>query len=350
MSKSCLPGLVASWLLVSCSGNPTSAPDSPPEYEPRPGAAPSATEATAASAPVTATAAPAAAPSAPVHTGELCYDDRCTVLAVTDAWMAKLELFKDKPEFELELLGATDESLKSLSKVPWLKNLRLTVCNVTDISAVAELKGLRKLDATGCMGITDVKPLSGLTELVEVSLQRTAVKDIAPLANLAKLEALDLGATKIDLAQLKSFKRLKRLSLVGIDAKDWSPLAGLAELEDVSLASTNIKDLQMLAKATKMKRLYASYSQKLADISAVANMSELQHLEIKSTPAKSLAPLAKLAKLERVALVGTNITDLSPLKASVKSKTLKSLLVSKPAENAAEAIKKELPDLELEIQ
>jgi hypothetical protein len=63
---------------------------------------------------------------------------------------------------------------------------------------------------------------------------------------------------------------------------------------------------------------------------------------------KSLAPAAAL-KLQIVKVDGTKITDLSPLAASVKAKSLSSLSVSKSVGKAAEAFKKDLPNLYVSV-
>lgn len=350
MPKSRLLALVATSFLVSCSSQPTSAPQSPPEYETRPTAAPAATEAAAASG----EAAPPP-PSKPADDkagadAEECTDFRCTVPEVTDAVKAKIEAFKDNPDFELRIDKPTADGLKSLSKVPWVKNLSLRGDKITDITPVAQLKGLKKFDAYGCGGITDAKALGGLTELTYVSLYMTKVADIAPLTKLTKLEELDLYATQVtDLSPLKSFKKLKKINLYMVKAKDWAPLAELTELESIWLQFSDIKDLRMLAKATKMKSLLLSWCENLTDISAVANMPDLETIELKDAPLKSLAPLSKLTKLTTVEISGTTITDLSPLKASVKSKTLRWLTVPKAAGKAAEGFKKDVPELSLTV-
>lgn len=355
MSKSPLVALLLASLTIACS-TPAPPVQSPPEYETKPSAAPSpapsATEAAASSASPAESPSSSAAPTAgkPGAEPEECSEYRCTVPVVTDAVKKKIEAFKDSPDFELSISDATNESLKSVTKVPWVKQLTLRGDKVTDLTPVAQLKGLKKLDAYGCSGITDVKPLSGLSELVDISLYMTKVADIAPLSKLTKLESLDLYATEVtDLAPLKNLRKLKRLNLYMVKAKDWAPVADLTELEDIWLQFSNIKDLKILAKASKMKSLRVNWCAELADISAVANMPDLESIDLQDTAITTIAPMAKLKKLHSVDIGGTKVTDLSPLKASVTSKTLRTLEVPKGAEKAAQAFKKDLPELNLMV-
>ncbi len=337
-------------IAAACGGSePSTRPASPPEYERPSKPAPAATDAPASSASAASapTSAPSASADAPVK--EECTEYECVASSVTDAVKVKMEAQKDNPRFKLVLKETTNDDLKSLAKVPWLKNLEIRSDKVTDITPVAQLKSLVRFNAWSCGGITDIKPLAAHVELVEVNLFMTKVADITPLAKMTKIEELNLYATAVtDISTLKNLKKLKNLNLYMVKAQDWSPLAELTELEDIWLHFADIKDLKMLAKATKMRSLGLSWCEELADISAVKNRPDLQVLELTDTAVKSLAPAAGL-KLQIVKLDGTKITDLSPLGASVKAKSLNSLSVSKSAGKAAEAFKKDLPNLYVSV-
>ena len=78
----------------------------------------------------------------------------------------------------------TQEELRSLSLC---KNLtHLTIHNspeITDLSPLRSLVALKKLDFTGCSGLTEVAVLNSLPNLEEVNLSNSAVKNKHFLTN-----------------------------------------------------------------------------------------------------------------------------------------------------------------------
>jgi hypothetical protein len=262
----------------------------------------------------------------------------------------KLDPFRESPNFEILLEDASNESVASLAKIPWLKNLRIYGSSVTDLTPIAGLKALKVFNAGDCSGIADVRPLANLGELAELTLSRTSVTDIAPLSKLSKLQRLRLNGTAVtDLGPLKSLSGLKELHLRAIKAKDWGPISTLAELEDVDFEETDLKDLGLLAKATRLRRLNVIGTKRLTDISALAAHSELDTLELTNSAVKDLTPLAKLSKLRFVYLSGVQAADLSALETSAKSGELRSISVSKALAPAAQALKKRFPRLDVTV-
>jgi Leucine-rich repeat (LRR) protein len=117
---------------------------------------------------------------------------------------------------------------------PTIKNgvvteLRFATDNVTDISPVRALVGLRFLIFGGLIEnkseLTDLSPLKG-TKLTDLSFFRTHVSDLSPLRGMP-LTRLNCGSTKIsDLSPLRGMP-LTDLVFDGTSVTDVSPLEGM---------------------------------------------------------------------------------------------------------------------------
>lgn len=189
-----------------------------------------------------------------------------TVLALPGAWVAmerrqsarEVQIAKNLREagWELELGGPFDSyppfgpvesqgSWRSLSRQllgqrvykarapqPNSTNTRFHV--TTNVSAVAELTNLRELD-----------------------IDNSQVRDLAPLARLKKLEVLGFENTSVtDLTPLSKLTNLHYLFIRQSQVYDLSPLAGLSDLCCLYLSGTPVSDLRPVADKTKLFRLY----------------------------------------------------------------------------------------------
>ena len=101
-----------------------------------------------------------------------------------------------------------------------------------DLTPLASLTNLRRLDLRESDSINDLAPLAGLTSLELLYLDRTAVRDLSPLAGLKNLRHLTLGDTPVsDVRALAGFQNLKYLSLVRTNVADFGPLTRLSSLD-----------------------------------------------------------------------------------------------------------------------
>ena len=92
--------------------------------------------------------------------------------------------------------------------------------------------------------LTDLSALAGLTGLRELDLRDNAVEELWPLAGLTGLRVLHLSGNRIaDLSPLAGLTALEQLSLAGNRIADLRPLAGLTGLERLHLSANRIGDL-----------------------------------------------------------------------------------------------------------
>lgn len=109
--------------------------------------------------------------------------------------------------------------------------------------------------------LSDLSPLTGLTQVegLRASMNRVAV--ITPLAGMLQMDRLDLGRTQVrDLTPLKRMTKLTELMLDDTPVDDLSPLVGLAKLERLSIKRTRVTDVSPLKALRKLKFLYVAGS------------------------------------------------------------------------------------------
>ena len=100
----------------------------------------------------------------------------------------KKEIFKDK-------VLADKFKGKDLSKITELTNLY----GVKDLSGIENLMNLTKLEINGEYNdIKDIAPIANLTKLEELSLENVKIKDISALSKLTNLRSLNIAGPFID--------------------------------------------------------------------------------------------------------------------------------------------------------
>jgi Leucine-rich repeat (LRR) protein len=112
----------------------------------------------------------------------------CTVSEITPAVKAALEKERDRAHLLLQFeTSATDEQLKTITRLPWLTQVSLDRCDkITDLTPLASLPKLTYVDVSGT-GVKSLAPLAKLKNLTELYLETTFVEDLAPLKGLTKL-------------------------------------------------------------------------------------------------------------------------------------------------------------------
>jgi Leucine-rich repeat (LRR) protein len=99
---------------------------------------------------------------------------------------------------QLELTGlslactATDEWLPLIAELfPEIKDLNLSRCPLSDVSALIACSNLQILDLNECASLSDIEALAKCTDLEKLAIRKTAVTDISSLASCKKLRDLD---------------------------------------------------------------------------------------------------------------------------------------------------------------
>ena len=139
----------------------------------------------------------------------------------------------------LDSLDLSYKRVADLSGLEYATNLRRLWIRwnlIADISALSSLVNLRMLDAHGNVNLTDVSPLSNLTDLESLALRHSRLSDISPLAGLTRVTNLQLEWNQIsDISPLAGLTGLKSLALEGNRIGDISALLGMKSLEYLNL-------------------------------------------------------------------------------------------------------------------
>jgi internalin A len=114
--------------------------------------------------------------------------------------------------------------------------------------------------------ITDLRPLSTLTNLTGLDLGNNQITDLRPLSSLTNLTELYLYNNQItNLKPLSSLTNLTYLHLYNNQITDLRPLSPLTNLTGLWLEDNQIADLRPLSDLTKLAELYLSNNPTLTD-------------------------------------------------------------------------------------
>ncbi len=211
--------------------------------------------------------------------------------------------------------------LSPLSGMTNLKELDLSTNNITDISVLSGLTNLTVLNL-GDNNISDISPLAGLTNLKELNLFRNNITDISVLSGLTNLTVLNLGDNNIsDISFLTNLTNLTFLNLQTNNISDISPLSGMTNLTVLWLNNINITDISVLADLTNLTRLSLT-GINITDISPLSGMTNLTQLILTSNNISDISPLSGMTNLTWLSLRDNNISDISPLSGMTKMKEL----------------------------
>ena len=116
--------------------------------------------------------------------------------------------------------GSGIVSLVGIQNLPELLAVRLPNNSITDISPLSGLTNLIEIILDGNLNLTDISPLSGLTSLELLSLRDNSITDISALSDLTSLTTLRLDNNS-DLSDIQPL-----LDNTGLGAGDEVNLVG----------------------------------------------------------------------------------------------------------------------------
>ena len=165
-------------------------------------------------------------------------------------------------------IGLSSDDAITTHNILNLRALLLSTTETMDLTGLEHAPNLTALELKGdwldvdgksvrIKAISDLSPLSDLTQLTELDLRNNAIVDISPLSGLTQLTALSLDDNNIsDVSPLTSLTQLQALSLNNNNISDVSPLISLTQLKELYLSNNNISDVSPLTSLTQLKELY----------------------------------------------------------------------------------------------
>ena len=182
----------------------------------------------------------------------------------------------------------------------------------------------------------DIFPISGLSNLENLSLRSDNFVDLSDLTNMRDITGLVLESARLtNLAGLESLSNLKGFTLYGskvtslkpvtnialeslavIDAKitDYGDLDELKTLKYLELSGVGLTSLGPLLDGSSevLNELYLE-DNALTDLSPLSEMADLTVLSVKGNPIRDLFGISDLTSLEILNLAETEVSDLSAL-------------------------------------
>ncbi|EJS5945083.1 leucine-rich repeat domain-containing protein, partial [Listeria monocytogenes] len=192
-------------------------------------------------------------------------------------------------------------NIASIEGVQYLINLRVLRLTGMDnsISDLRPLSGLTNLTilAMGNNQVNDLTPLSGLTNLKELSMNQNQINDINALSGLTSLVSMDLSENQItDISALSNLTNLQVLHMLLNEISDISPLSSLKNLTSLDLTGNQISDISSVSSLTNLVRLHLQGNQ-IKDVSSLSSLTDLELLDVINNQISDISSLKSLKNL-----------------------------------------------------
>ncbi len=184
--------------------------------------------------------------------------------------------------------------------------LNLLVFNVLN-SGIADLTGIEYAH--------NLRWLNLGAEYIEDEgyVNSNTVSDLQPLSRLTNLHTLWLEGNNISgISALSGLTNLIQISFYNNNISDISALSTLKNLTSLTLSGNNISDISALSELTSLTHLQLG-SNNISDISALSELTSLTSLSLHSNNISDISALSALTSLNTLQLYNNNISDISPL-------------------------------------
>jgi serine/threonine protein kinase len=172
------------------------------------------------------------------------------------------------------------------SELEKLFNLSTLNCFNSEISELKPLSALTQLQTLNCNSnkISSLEPLRYLTRLQRLSCQNNQIGDLEPLCYLTHLQSLGIEKNQVsDLEPLRYLTNLQILSCETNQIRDLEPLRGLSKLQRLYCHNNQIRELEALSGLTKLHVLNCSGNQ-ICELKPLFSLKQLQKLECGNNP------------------------------------------------------------------
>ena len=225
----------------------------------------------------------------------------------------------------LKVVSKNVKDIAPLAKLANVVNLTLNLEGVADFSPLAGMTKMDTIMVTGKSMGPDLRWMSGMTQLRNVTV--TGNSFAAPnekklvsfegLPSLPNVRSATLsGAAPADLSPVAAaFPNATRLSLSYCAIKDLAPLAKMAKLADLNLYGAHVADFSPLAGCPALKSLMY-YATKGCDYSTLGKLTQVSELKGGLTALNDISWVAGLKNLKKFDVFSESVKDYSPLASS----------------------------------
>ena len=202
-------------------------------------------------------------------------------------------------------------SLLGMQNVPNVWDLRVgnSISDLSPLSGLTEIVWLF-LDRNQ---ITDLSPLSGLTKMTRLDLEYNSISDLSPLNTCTSLTYLYVWNNSIsDLAGIGGMPSLRYVGLHDNSITDVSPLAVFPNLRHLSLDNNSISDITALSGLTGLT-VFTLRNNSISNVDALSDMTIMKQLYLDNNLISDITALSGLTIVWWLGLSDSSITDLSAL-------------------------------------
>lgn len=225
----------------------------------------------------------------------------------------------------VEGLTLNNKGIKDLTGLEYAINLKeLSVKEGREefrgngISDLTPISGLTQLESLSIGGIgnyvSDLSPIANLTNIKHLDLGGNPITDLSPIANFTQLEFInfDDSVPLTDISVLADMEQLRAVFMWGPRFRDMSPLVNLPNIEIINLCGNEISEIPSLKNAPKLKELYV-FGNNVSDVSILQDLTNLERLNLRNNNITDISSLAGLTNLKWLDLTHNPIRDWTPL-------------------------------------
>ncbi|MCL2425984.1 MAG: leucine-rich repeat domain-containing protein [Oscillospiraceae bacterium] len=251
------------------------------------------------------------------------YEEEETSIYYNDNYNDEIQYTPDVVTVYLHSNHITNERLAEMvesGEIPAeVTHLVLASNYITNLSPLSSLTNLVDLNLWG-NEITDLSPLSNLTNITHLNLWGNQFYDLSPIANLTNLVDLAVGDNlnfNGDLSVLRNFTKLTRLGLGDTwgARMDFSPIGMLVNLEELQLwGAISLDDLSIFNNLENLRHL-TIHASSVNDFSPISNLTNLTRLDLQQNRINDISQInfGRLTNLTDLFLWSNQITDITPL-------------------------------------
>ncbi len=279
-------------------------------------------------------------PKEATNYADLAYLPYLTSLTIVDGRPDQLYHLGTMTTLQEIILMDTDVNEQTLSVIAGLPELtRLTMinCSLTSITSLSEARNLEFLDLrenllgkltplANCQNlqevylgdnhaITDLSPLSQLSQLRVLDVSGNALAVIDPICGIPSLERLDVSNNKI--VSLGNIGDLALLNYLNCENNALTSIAGVemcSQLQELNIADNQITDILALSSLPRLGYLYFA-NNLITQLPAFSEKTPLVVIDGSHNQLTSLEELAGLPQLNKVLMdYNEGIESVEPLK------------------------------------
>ena len=239
---------------------------------------------------------------------ELLQIDAPTVLHTNDLWKIK--------EFTIPE-GAFDYT--DIASMAYLEKLFADNASGTQLHNICGLSELSELYISNCKVSIDVlEALSKLPKLKSLTLTNCEISSLTGLSGAITLEYLDLSNNAVrNLESIATLPNLKTLILSHNAVDDITTLTGLKSLTKLDVSYNALTSLDGIAALSNLTWLNAD-NNAITQIDGIKAMNGLSYLSLNANKIKDITPITTCAALTEVNIAGNGLSDISKLSVLIK--------------------------------